>query len=115
MTALVVIDRAPYGDWRGREAVDMGFSLAAFDQPVSFLFTGPGVNWLRMGQDATELSQKNLARQLGAAAIFGVEALLVDHKALAAYQLSVDTLSSPAQPVTVSPGLYGQYDHILCL
>jgi tRNA 2-thiouridine synthesizing protein C len=115
MTVLVVIDRAPYGDWRGREAVDMAFSLAAFDQPVSLLFTRSGVNWLRKGQEAGGLGQKNLAKQLSAAAIFGVEALLVDHSALVEYGLSADSLSSPAEPVTVTPDLYSQYDHILCL
>lgn len=115
MTVLVMIDRAPYGDWRGREALDMAFSLAAFDQPVSVLFKGPGVNWLRSGQEPGDLGQKNLAKQLGAAALFGVEALLVDQDALASYGLSADALSSPAQPVAVASELFGQYTHILCL
>ena len=52
MTTLIVIDQAPYGSWTGREALDMVFSLAAFDQPAALLFMGAGVNWLRKSQDA---------------------------------------------------------------
>ena len=52
METLVIISRAPYCDWTGRESLDMAFSLAAFDQPVTLLFTGEGVNWLRKAQQA---------------------------------------------------------------
>lgn len=51
MSTLIVIDQPPYGSWAGREALDMAFSLAAFDQPVTLLFCGAGVNWLRKGQE----------------------------------------------------------------
>ena len=40
MGMLIIIDQPPYGTWAGREALDMAFSLAAFDQPASLLFTG---------------------------------------------------------------------------
>ena len=50
MTTLIVIDQPPYGSWAGRDALDMTFSLAAFDQPAAMLFLGAGVNWLCKGQ-----------------------------------------------------------------
>lgn len=60
-THLIVIDSPPYGDWRGREALDMAFSLAAFDRPVALLFRGEGVNWLRPGQKASPSTRRQSA------------------------------------------------------
>ena len=71
MSTLIVIDQPPYGTWAGREALDMAFSLAAFDQPVSLLFTGAGVNWLRKLQQTSEIEQKSVEKNLSAAPIFG--------------------------------------------
>lgn len=81
-TVLIVIDRPPYGDWHGREALDMALSLAAFDQPVAILFRGEGVHWLRPGQNGGAVDQKTVSRNLSAAPLFGVEALYADQSAL---------------------------------
>jgi len=72
MRTLVVVDQAPYGNWTGREALDMVFSLAAFDQPAALLFLGTGVNWLRAGQNPEAIGQKSLEKNLAAAPVFGV-------------------------------------------
>ncbi len=74
METLVIISHAPYCDWTGRESLDMAFSLAAFDQPVTLLFTGEGVNWLRKAQQADAVQQKSVEKNLSAAPIFGVSA-----------------------------------------
>ncbi|WP_404362458.1 DsrE family protein [Marinobacter sp.] len=115
MRILVIIDKAPYGDWRGREALDMAFSLAAFDQPVSILFREAGVNWLRPGHHSEPLGQKNVEKQLGAAGIFGVEALLAEQKALERYQLDEACLNAAAQAVAPDAAFFDQYDHVVCL
>lgn len=85
---LFVIDRAPYGDWSGRETLDMAFSAAAFDVPAALLFTGQGVHWLRDGQLPGAIEQKTVSRNLSAAALFGLEALYVDEAALARSDLT---------------------------
>jgi tRNA 2-thiouridine synthesizing protein C len=92
MTVLIVIDQAPYGSWSGREGLDMAFSLAAFDQSCALLFSGAGVNWLRTGQQPDGLGQKSVAQNLGAAAIFGVEALYADAQACQRYGLADDVI-----------------------
>lgn len=74
---LFVIDRAPYGDWSGRETLDMALSAAAFDQSVALLFTGQGVHWLRGDQQPKRIEQKTVSRNLSAATIFGIESLYV--------------------------------------
>ncbi|WP_148862692.1 sulfurtransferase complex subunit TusC [Marinobacter fonticola] len=85
---LFVIDRAPYGDWSGREALDMAFSAAAFDQPVALLFTGAGVQWLRDQQQPAAIEQKTVSRNLSAASLFGIEALYADQASLDRFKLA---------------------------
>lgn len=115
MKTLIIVDKPPYGDWSGREALDMAFSLAAFDQPVSLLFVGGGVNWLRPGQNAENIKQKTVTRQLGAATVFGIEEFLVDSGGLNAYGMAAGALSADVICVEPGPDLYQQYQHIVCL
>jgi tRNA 2-thiouridine synthesizing protein C len=92
VTTLIVIDQSPYSSWAGREALDMAFSQAAFDQPVSVLFAGAGVNWLRAGQATANIQQKSVEKHLSAAAVFGVQALYADASACALYGLTEKTM-----------------------
>jgi len=112
MSTLIIIDQAPYGSWEGREALDMAFSLAAFDQPVSLLFCGAGVNWLRQGQKAAQVQQKSVERNLAAAPIFGVNALLADRAACKQYGLTENALPDHVTLADVSPELTGHFDHV---
>lgn len=82
MNTLIVVDSAPYGSFRCREALDMALAMAAFDQPVSLLLRGNAVNWLRPGQEPAAIEQKNLARNLGVAPIYGVNQILAEARSL---------------------------------
>lgn len=115
MAVLIVIDRSPYGDWRGREALDMAFSLAAFDQPVTLLFAGAGVNWLRPGQEGSAVAQKTLGKQLQAAAIFGIDELLVDQQAMGLYGLDQGEMEPAAEAVDVNAELIARFDQVVQL
>ncbi|PXX91919.1 sulfur reduction protein DsrE [Marinobacter vulgaris] len=112
MSTLIIIDQPPYGSWEGREALDMAFSLAAFDQPVSLLFCGAGVNWLRKGQDAAEVQQKSIERNLAAAPVFGVEALLADRSACDQYGLDDAALLDHVTITDLGKELTGRFDHV---
>lgn len=112
MSTLIIIDQPPYGSWDGREALDMAFSLAAFDQPVSLMFCGAGVNWLRKGQDAAKVQQKSIERNLAAAPIFGVEALLADSDACGRYGLADTDLLEHAIITDFGPELTARFDHV---
>lgn len=112
MATLIIIDQPPYGSWEGREALDMAFSLAAFDQPVSLLFCGSGVNWLRKGQDAAQVQQKSVERNLAAAPIFGVENLFADRKACAQHGLTEADLPDNASVTDFGPDLTSQFNHV---
>ena len=112
-TLLMVIDRAPYGDWHGREALDMAFSMPAFDRPVALFFRGEGVNWLRPGQDGDAIRQKTVSRNLGAARMFGVSELYADAPAMARFGLTEPT--PEAVSVTPDPAFYRQFHQVVQL
>ncbi len=113
MTTLIVIDQPPYGASEGRDAMDMAFSLAAFDQPVSLLFSGAGVNWLRKGQAADHIGQKTLEKNLAAAPIFGVKEVLADRISCRNYALNEGLLQDNVQLVEVNSELLGRFTHTL--
>lgn len=115
MSVLVIVDRSPYGSWSGRESMDMALSLAAFDQPVTLLFSGVGVNWLRAGQDPASIFQKAVERNLAAAPIFGIGALLADQQSLEDFGLDASQCVSGVTPVTVEPTLLARFDDVVCL
>jgi tRNA 2-thiouridine synthesizing protein C len=106
-----MIDQPPYGAWTGREALDMAFSLAAFDQPASLLFTGAGVNWLRQAQDAGGIGQKTVEKNLSAAPIFGIEAILADRASCKTYGLEESSLIDGVTLVNTDAALLSEYDH----
>ena len=107
----MVIDQPPYGTWAGREALDMAFSLAAFDQSVSLLFMGTGVNWLRKSQKTGGIEQKSIEKNLSAAPIFGVEAMYAEASACARYGLTVENMVPGVAIVKNSSDLLHQYSH----
>ncbi|PPI82867.1 sulfur reduction protein DsrE [Marinobacter maroccanus] len=111
MSTLIMIDQPPYGAWTGREALDMAFSLAAFDQPASLLFTGAGVNWLRQSQDAGGIGQKTVEKNLSAAPIFGIEAILADRASCKSYGLEESSLIDGVTLVNNDAALLSEYDH----
>ncbi|AOY87616.1 sulfur reduction protein DsrE [Marinobacter salinus] len=109
MTMLLIVDQAPYGTWAGREALDMAFSMAAFDQPITLLFTGAGVNWLRQGQDASAIQQKSVEKNLSAAPVFGIEAILADRASCVRYGLNAGDLPQGVALATVNADLLANY------
>lgn len=111
MNTLIVIDQPPYGNWAGREALDMAFSLAAFDQSVSMLFMGAGVNWLRKDQETGEIAQKSVEKNLSAAPIFGVETLYADAAACAQYGLTLEDMVAGVALAESSAELLQQHTH----
>ncbi len=112
MRTLIIIDQAPYGSWSGREALDMAFSLAAFDQECALLFSGAGVNWLRANQQPDGIGQKSVAQNLGAAGIFGIEALYADAQACQRYGLKHGSLIAGIVQVMSDRAFLSRYEHI---
>lgn len=115
METLVIINQSPYGNWSGREALDMAFSLAAFDQPVALFFSGDGVNWLRKSQEADAVAQKSVEKNLSAATIFGVSALIADQQACERFGLEETNMISGVSMAELNPDLFAGYHHVVNL
>jgi len=113
VSTLIVIDQAPYGCWTGREALDMAFSLAAFDQPAAMLFTGAGVNWLRKGQQPDGVGQKSAEKNLSAAPLFGIDALIADEHACQQYGLTESTMLPGVELVSNIQDVLGDHEHVV--
>ncbi len=113
MTTLIVIDQAPYGSWAGREALDMVFSLAAFDQPAALLFMGNGVNWLRTAQNAKGIGQKTVEKNLSAAPLFGVEKIFAEHEACKRFMPDTNSRLADIELVASVKDLITRYDHVV--
>ncbi|MCG2580010.1 MAG: DsrE family protein [Marinobacter sp.] len=113
MHTLIVIDQPPYGSWGGRESLDMAFSLAAFDQPVSLLFIDAGVLWLKQGQEPDGIYQKSVERNLAAASIFGVEALLAEATACHRFGLTDNNLINGVTRIENTGTTLQQYQHVV--
>lgn len=111
MSILIVIDQPPYGGWAGREALDMAFALAAFDRPVSVLFTGAGVNWLRKAQVTQDIGQKSVEKNLSAAPVFGVEAIYANAAACLHYGLTTEAMVAGVTVSECSSELYRKFTH----
>lgn len=111
METLVIIDQPPYGSWTGREALDMAFALAAFDQPVSLMFSGAGVNWLRSGQLTEAIGQKSVEKNLSAAPVFGISAIMADATACKRYGLGAADLPDQVTRTDLDARLLARYTH----
>ena len=113
MTTLIVIDQAPYGSWTGREALDMVFSLAAFDQPAALLFIGAGVAWLRASQNAAGIGQKTVEKNLSAAPLFGIETIFAEQAACERFLSGPDKKVNGVTLAASVKDLLDQYDHVV--
>lgn len=112
---LIVVDAAPYGSLACREALDVALALGAFDQTVSLLLRGPAVNCLRRDQDSGAIDQKSLAKNLGAASLYGVEAILATADDLKRYGLDGEASDVPFAAVETAKvdAIINQYDRVI--
>ena len=91
----------------------MAFSLAAFDQPAAMLFTGAGVNWLRQGQQPEGVGQKSAEKNLSAAPLFGIEALMADEHACQRYGLDGSQMLPGVELVSNMQDVLCNHQHVV--
>ena len=112
---LVIARHGPYGSSLPRASLDLVLAAAAFDQDVTFLFLGNGVQQLRGEQNTQALDSKNLARQLASLPLYDIETVYAD--ARAAQQLGVDTDAAPVRVEALDTkgirALVAAADHVL--
>ena len=94
---LYVINRAPYSNAVGQEALDAALIGASLDMDVSILFIQDGVFQLKRGQDSSSSWLKQYTKSYKALDDFGVEKLYVHDLSLDARGLAIaDLMCAPA-------------------
>lgn len=76
--SMLIISRQP--PWAGpaaREALDIALAGGAYDLPVAMLFLDDGVYQLMDAQAPAHVQQKNLAANLQALPLFGIDDVFV--------------------------------------
>jgi len=96
---LVILRHPPHGSSWLREGLDVALVAAAFGQAVSLLFQDEGVLALLKEQQAGPLGQKGTAATLDMLAMYDIESLYIDAKALTRFGLHADALRLPATRV----------------
>ena len=85
---LIVNQSAPYSSSHAREALDLAFAAATFEQIVSVLFMGDGCYQLLPNQGPKSIDSKCVAQMLKALPIYGVTELLTDQRSLTERQIT---------------------------
>ncbi|HWD34358.1 sulfurtransferase complex subunit TusC [Pseudomonas caricapapayae] len=114
---LIVSRQAPWAGPSAREALDIALAGGAFDLPLGMLFLDDGVFQLAPDQQPAQLQQKNLAANLQALPMFGVEELFVAHSSLQERGLEADRLSLPVQVLddAALAALIDRFDQVVTL
>ncbi|AYN16920.1 sulfurtransferase TusC [Pseudomonas monteilii] len=94
---LIISRQAPWNGPSAREALDIALAGGAFDLPLGMLFLDDGVFQLAPDQQPTAVQQKNLAANLQALPMFGIEELFACSHSLTRRGLAADTLAMPVQ------------------
>jgi tRNA 2-thiouridine synthesizing protein C len=114
-TTLLIMNRAPYAGTLARAGLDTALAYAAFDQPVSVLFAGPGVLQLAPAQAPAAIGRKSLRRLIDSMPLYDLEAVYADSEALARHGLAAADL--PAFVTVLDPaaqrGLQDRHEHLL--
>ena len=95
---LYVLQKPPYLDQRVTESFDAALVAAAFDQHVSLLFRGDGLQQLLAGQNVS--NQRNLAKMLRSLATYEITDVYVDHSDMTDQDLSHEDFEIAVTPIT---------------
>lgn len=85
---LFVLQQPPLAGSLARAGVDTVLAYAAFDQPVSVLFSGAGVLQLAPGADTLRAGRRDLRRIIDSMPLYDVEHVFADKAAITAYGLT---------------------------
>lgn len=114
---LIISRQAPWSGPSAREALDIALAGGAFDLPLGMLFLDDGVFQLAAAQQPDAVQQKNLAANLQALPMFGVEELFACGYSLARRGLDNDALPLPVQVLddAALSALIARFDHVVTL
>jgi len=114
-STLLLFRRTPYGNSLARAGLDLALANAAFEAPVSVLFTGEGVLQLLHQQDTTLLGDRNYAKTLSSLPLYGVETFYVDQSSLDRHGIDETDLKDECQVLDAAAvrSLIADHDHLV--
>ncbi|WP_369990915.1 sulfurtransferase complex subunit TusC [Pseudomonas xanthosomatis] len=114
---LIISRQAPWAGPSAREALDIALAGGAFDLPLGMLFLDDGVFQLAAAQQPDALQQKNLAANLQALPMFGVDELFACAHSLARRGLAGEALSLPVEVLDENglKALIARFDQVVTL
>jgi tRNA 2-thiouridine synthesizing protein C len=114
---LIISRQAPWSGPSAREALDIALAGGAFDLPLGMLFMDDGVFQLAAAQQPASLQLKDLAANLQALPMFGVEELFVCAHSVAERGLDPASLSLPVELLddAALAALIGRFDQVVTL
>lgn len=114
---LIISRQAPWKGPSAREALDIALAGGAFDLPLGMLFLDDGVFQLQAEQQPAALEQKNLAANLQALPMFGVDELFACTHSLAERGLDPAGLALPVELLddTALTALIARFDEVITL
>ena len=114
---LIISRQAPWSGPSAREALDIALAGGAFDLPLGMLFMDDGVFQLAAAQQPASLQLKDLAANLQALPMFGVEELFVCAHSVAERGLDPASLSLPVELLddAALAALIGRFDQVVRL
>ncbi len=112
---LVVLTKAPYQGQMAREALDVILTSAAFETPLSVLFTGDAVYQLLNAQHAEAINAKSMSASLPVLPVYDVENLFVDADSAAARGLTASDFLMPVKALELHnvQALFHEHDRVL--
>lgn len=114
---LLISRQSPWSGPGAREALDIALAGGAFDLPLGMLFLDDGVLQLAPAQRPAALQQKDLAANLQALPLFGVESLYASARSLQERGLDPQALTLAAEVLDDAAliALIDRYDQVITL
>lgn len=89
---LIICTKPPYTDGSSSEAIELALASASFDRNVELLFVEQGVLQLLKEQKPEAIGRKNIAKQLKAFPMFGIESIKACQHSLETFGLETPNI-----------------------
>ena len=111
---LIICRQSPANRPLAQSAIDAALAAGIFEQAIAVAFIGDGVK--QLCSEATPAGEKNLATQIRALPLYGIEQIYVDEVALTNIDaISLQDLPHKSTSSSQLRELMNDYDHVITL
>lgn len=113
---LMICRQSPTNTALAQSAIDAALAAGIFEQDIAIVFSADGV--MQLAPDQTPTNEKNLAAQIQALPLYGIEKIYIEKSALETHNVKMTELSLPDHQVIDCDELrqlMNHYDHVITL